>query len=449
MSLKEESKKKKVIIKWRAYVKMLKHVLRFGSNAKDKSQYKEVMGVLIGHLVDQPGIIKDVIIEDAVPISHGGHVEVAFKPEDYGSFSVVDSRYADKGWFSVGWYHSHPGLTCFFSAVDVRNQMGWQGPNPSAVGIVWDHTRLGGEDGDMGFDVYRLDEPQNPMSDYHEVPWIVEPPETEEFYLEGIVDLINSLQKGEPPILELNEVPDVFGDFEVPGINSMKSKEPELVYTEIADSLKGGIEKMADIFIQPLIQSLNEWARGMTQGIINKNVLMLQNLKGLKENLSKSMADLQSWFKYMMSEGLRDLWVFIDDKFDLDEEQLKKMQKSLDDLKLKMEQTFKEATDKALAGVIEDIAKKVGDAVDKLNNVNSNIESIAGTITSQKTTMESTLNTYIKKVEEIKKSGEETLSESIAKFKKELDPVDKDVEALQKDLSDIKISLKAILSMLK
>ena len=41
-----------VIIKPKAYMKMKKHVLRFASNVKDAAEFREVMGMLMGRLVD-------------------------------------------------------------------------------------------------------------------------------------------------------------------------------------------------------------------------------------------------------------------------------------------------------------------------------------------------------------------------------------------------------------
>ena len=54
-----------VIIKPDAYYKMLVHVLRFGNKVRDRRQFKEVMGILIGRLEGEPDKkgIRDVIIE--------------------------------------------------------------------------------------------------------------------------------------------------------------------------------------------------------------------------------------------------------------------------------------------------------------------------------------------------------------------------------------------------
>ncbi|MCK4284982.1 MAG: Mov34/MPN/PAD-1 family protein, partial [Candidatus Lokiarchaeota archaeon] len=133
-----------VTIKPLAYYKMLLHVLRFGSKYLEHKKLSEVMGVLIGRLEGEDEI-KNVIVEDVVPVSHGGSIEVKFSVEQLGAFGEIDGKiweqYGDRGWFSVGWIHSHPGLGIFFSETDKFNQIFWQ-KNPSGIGIVFDHTYL-------------------------------------------------------------------------------------------------------------------------------------------------------------------------------------------------------------------------------------------------------------------------------------------------------------------
>ncbi|MBY9019376.1 MAG: Mov34/MPN/PAD-1 family protein, partial [Candidatus Lokiarchaeota archaeon] len=124
-----------VIIKSLAYYKMLIHVLRFGSKIIDPNQCKEVMGGLIGYIKTEEGDKEFLVIEDAVPVSHGGAIEVRYSSEQLGSFERIDSRvfekFGDRGWFSCGWYHSHPNLSPFFSGTDIQNQLFWQARNPA------------------------------------------------------------------------------------------------------------------------------------------------------------------------------------------------------------------------------------------------------------------------------------------------------------------------------
>ena len=165
-----------VIIQPKAYLKMLKHVLRFGSMAKKKSQFKECMGMLFGKLGDQKGTVRDVIVTDVAEFTHGGHIEVAFEDKDYVALAEINDSFASQGdgVFNVGWYHSHPGLSVFLSTVDVRNHLGFQTTNPSAIAIVWDHILLEdkNEEGkqDIGFETFRLTElGKGQYSDYKAV----------------------------------------------------------------------------------------------------------------------------------------------------------------------------------------------------------------------------------------------------------------------------------------
>ena len=306
-----------VIIKPDAYYKMLVHVLRFGNKARDRRQFKEVMGILIGHLEGEPDKkgIRDVIIEDAVPISHGGAIEVAFAPEDYVTFSMVDVTYAEKNWFSCGWYHSHPGLNIFFSSTDIRNQLGWQTPNPSAIGIVFDHTHLE-KPGNLGFRTFRLDNPaKGQMSGYHEVNTTVEPPDSIDYYLK-LVELINCVHSKEPPILEINEMPDFFGDITFPSESQILVKKPELNSTMILTSLKTGLTKLIELSIEPIIRTLNSWSDGIISNTVESNLQMRKDLITIKNSLSEGISTLQKDFKFSIKEKLNELDMYIDDKFE-------------------------------------------------------------------------------------------------------------------------------------
>ena len=68
-----------VVVKPQAYIKMVKHVLLYGnSNLADSV---EVMGICYGKEEDGK-----LIQYDAVPISHGGAIEVEFSPEELCRF---------------------------------------------------------------------------------------------------------------------------------------------------------------------------------------------------------------------------------------------------------------------------------------------------------------------------------------------------------------------------
>ena len=128
---------------------MLHHVVEHANRLK--SGWKEVYGLLVGY---NKG--KHVIIEDAVPITHGSSIHVQFRMDDYIFAAGVNDLLVEKTnkHFFVGWYHSHPGLGLFLSGTDIVNHLGFQNLNPLACAIVFDHTLI--ELGDEGFQVFRL-----------------------------------------------------------------------------------------------------------------------------------------------------------------------------------------------------------------------------------------------------------------------------------------------------
>ena len=301
----------KVIIKPQAYLKILVHALRWGSTAIPREQYKECMGMLIGKNEGN-----DVIVHDMVPINHGGSIEVNFSPNDYVAFSMVDAQFAESGLFTIGWFHTHPGLDLFLSSVDVRNHLGWQTQNPLAIALVFDHMHLQ-EEGNLGFKIFRLNHVDaGPVWDYHEVPWVLEAPSDTNLYKEGIKQLIDNLHRKMPVILEINEVSDVFGELKIPSTNALRSKIPELDASKIIESFKQGMASLGEDFIAPLTRFLVSWSQEISTKVMGGNVKILQTIVGLRESMNKGMQNIVNWFKYQVGEKINSVDVFVDDRFE-------------------------------------------------------------------------------------------------------------------------------------
>ncbi len=440
--------KSKVIIKPLAYYKMLVHVLRFGSIAKKKSEYNECMGILIGELQGEAEI-KDVIVHDAVPINHGGRVEVKFAETDYISFAAVDADFFEKGWFSVGWYHSHPELSVFFSAVDIRNQLGWQTQNPSAIGIVWDHIRFETIEGDMGFETFRLDDPSKEMSsNYHTVETVVEPPDSIEFY-QKIKELIDSIHSKEPVILEINETPDVFGDISMPGQSQMMAKQPELELMDILQSLNEGVAKFTAAFFEPLIRFLNRWAQDTSNQVIKSNIKMRDTLVNLRNNLANSLNQLQNWFKFALIESFGEVDGYIDDKFDLLDENKEKLKRMLDELKDTIESQLDKLFEEKIDNMLKDISFALEGGAAKFKNVQSSSQKNFDFIDQNNKIVKDTA----KKIKELSSSIEKGIDINVknigSQINKNLSQLAKEISETSKKQEDLISNLDASLSILE
>lgn len=96
---------------------------------------KEVMGLLIGHVLKDADGVYVKVIESATSDLDADEVSVRFKKEAIeGLFESMDRCIGDA---VVGWYHSHLGIGCYLSDVDIRTHTGIFG-NEAGFAIVID-----------------------------------------------------------------------------------------------------------------------------------------------------------------------------------------------------------------------------------------------------------------------------------------------------------------------
>eukprot|EP00918_Siedleckia_nematoides_P038784 GHVU01084378.1.p1 GENE.GHVU01084378.1~~GHVU01084378.1.p1 ORF type:complete len:337 (+),score=44.35 GHVU01084378.1:72-1013(+) len=95
----------------------------------------EVMGLMLGEFVDDYTIrVVDVF---SMPQS-GNSVSVEAVDPAYQTAMLDMLKITGRGELVVGWYHSHPGFGCWFSATDVSTQQAFERLNSRAVGVVVD-----------------------------------------------------------------------------------------------------------------------------------------------------------------------------------------------------------------------------------------------------------------------------------------------------------------------
>ena len=404
--------KGKVTVKPLAYYKMLLHVLRFGNKNKAPDQCVEVMGVLIGYLEGE-GYVKDVVIEDAIPISHGSSVEVEFSINDYIYFEKVMSMFEQEGSnrFMVGWIHSHPNLFqhhVYFSSTDVKNQLSWQNDlNPSGIALVFDHSYVNIPE-DMGFKAFRLNDPSlGQSSKFHEVRnVVVEAPDSLEFYYK-VIELINSIYLKEPPLLEINETPKIFGDIKVPELNELKSKIPEFNSSRILLSFKKGISQFLDLSVTPLINYLNNLSKNITNLIETYNLQMRADLLKIKDTINTGIDKIQIKFKDDLNSNLFNAEGYVDDKLDqLDVEQ-EEIYKTINLLAEEFKEKLNSTIEKRMKTVLEEISAKYNNAVDKIVEI-KNINTIEKIENSQLS-----LNRLLEQINNFNSKFSENLKESL------------------------------------
>ena len=437
-----------VKIKPTAYYKMLVHVLRFGSRVRDQSDYKEVMGILIGHL-EGDGEIKNVIIDDAVPISHGGAIEVRFKPQDYAKFSTIDEQLANKNQFSVGWYHSHPNLGIFFSGTDVVNQLGWQTQwNPSGIGIVFDHTYLENEN-DPGFRTFRLDDPSKGQSSgYHEVNTIVEPPDSIEFY-NKIINLINSIHTKEPPILERNEELDLLGAVKFPNEDQLIPKGSELNSDVLISSIKEGIFTLIENLTQPIITSFNDWSNMLMQETGTLNVTMKDNLIEIKDKINSEMGKIQDYVKNSISSRLNKLDDGIYVKLESLINKYREVEKAINEFKDQIEKS----TEQEINEILQDKLAKYKDFAGSLKEILENTETLNNKILDIIDLQSEELNSLNKIINKTQENSLTQLSKYQEQekeiFLNNIKPINNQMKEIKREIADFRGQLDNSIGLFK
>ena len=137
---------KEVIVRFKAFKEMVKYLSQYSSNEIPRDNWVESMGFLFCNVEGDY-----YIIEDAVGMASGSELDVQLSPMTFGNIQQIESEHEG---FIGGWWHTHPGLSLFFSETDVKNQVFYQQANPDGLGIVFDHTMIDEEF--IGFKIFRL-----------------------------------------------------------------------------------------------------------------------------------------------------------------------------------------------------------------------------------------------------------------------------------------------------
>jgi len=203
---------KPVIIQAEAYKTIILYASRYANKEIPKADWKEIYGILTGYVDDD-----FVYVENAYALTFGHDTDVQLDQRHYIFIDEIQQQLDEEGknHFIVGWFHSHPGLSLFFSYTDLINQLGFQAKNEDAIGLVFDHTLLGKKreeiignniltKHDTGFEIYKLTDvnmdPNAPSyeTNYHQVDYIVQG--LNKFFFANVLAELASLSSAGRPL---------------------------------------------------------------------------------------------------------------------------------------------------------------------------------------------------------------------------------------------------------
>lgn len=155
-----------VLLTLKAYKRIVGYAVRYANQNLNTDKWREVYGILIGVIEKD----EKVVIKDAIPMVVGDRAGVKYENKQYVDMAQIDASVYERSVqdnrddFIIGWWHTHPGFGFFYSPIDCMTQLGYQLPNPFAVGLVFDHSEKESDSHFLGIAGLRLKNPERGIS---------------------------------------------------------------------------------------------------------------------------------------------------------------------------------------------------------------------------------------------------------------------------------------------
>jgi proteasome lid subunit RPN8/RPN11/uncharacterized protein YoxC len=430
-----------VVIKPKAYLSMLKHVLNYGNEFLTESV--EVMGICYGAIEGGK-----IIQYEAVPISHGGAIEVDFAPEDYAAFAMVDEQMSEKGYFAVGWYHSHPGLEAFLSKVDIKNHLFYQKEQtPHAYAIVFDHTYFnrGEPNIALGFKAYRLNDIKRGVhSDYHEIKYEVEPPDDLSYYSE-VQSIIESLQTKKPIIKEAREGLDDLGVWEEESDEATESEEgPKDPFKDIKQGLDEGLNGIKNSLFAPMLDTFQIFSADTESAALKGPKVMIKALEEMRDSISSGLGRVKTYFEKALEKEIVDVTASIDSSIkEYVKGQLeipKKTQSVVDNVSTSLSKIIGNQLENSLSGILgkfKGILDTAQDLANKQTQFTGIIDKQGEAITSFAQNVKSNMDALNQSAGTVPKQISASVSKKTDSVKTSLDDIKKNNNEIKKLIDDL------------
>ncbi len=461
------------VLSLEAYEQIVLHATRFANTKVPMDSWKEVMGFLVGE-VDSDG--NTVRVKKAIPMAHGSSVEVEFGDEQYIWTAQINEWAAERDMFIVGWYHSHPGLGLFLSGTDITNQLGYQGPNPQAVALVFDHTKAKNP-GDPGFAVFKLDNPDlGTMSDFHAIRYEIEEVDIEK-YINSLYEFSERAMLKQPLSPEYGEDVSALGgssddagsvDISTTPLGNIEITLPSVNVDLVMEGMLSGFRRFTEEVIPPMLMASNEQSKSTAnafQDLANRQVKSLNELQELlsigvgelrkqvmakiddshegltnimstnfsdqKEVLTKATDDISDMEDRVMDEVVKtreelanQIGVKMAELTDMVAEDLKGISDTLNDVQKDLVDQFKlsiEATHDELSNAIDlmksQVLERLAGIKEGLKPKEEPVREPAITVDQMKPIITQELETVNKKIDEVKSTHNQILEKILLKLK--------------------------------
>lgn len=433
-----EKKTGKIFIKKEAFRNMVTHVLRFGSNVLENSV--EVLGICLGKYNDTDD---RVIIENTIPLTHGEKVEIGFDKEMYELFTQIKKKYSSE---LIGYYHSHPSWGLYLSESDLGNIQFFQNEKfPQGFCIVFDHTLMG-LGGNLGFEIFRLDDYTN-IDKYSSVSYEIEIPSTLE-YFKWIQKFMEDFQKKSPILIkEINEIVETIpGDLqEIPTSEIPEQIEEELKkYPEITSIISGfkqGSERFSEVFMNTFQNQIGVWITDIEQGNSRGTEYITKSVDKMKQAVVSGLLKVSSWFKKTLNETVFEFKNTVSNYVDTRIDTHKQVTEEISEVKQNLVNNLNNLIENKLKNIeseIEDTANSTTQKLEETTQINIKMEEMIKRLEDHLTTINNQTKIF---TQEIEKKVETSINPLQTNFHEKIEKLSAELDPFKNNYSEIRILL--------
>jgi len=433
-----EKKTGKIFIKKEAFRNMVTHVLRFGSNVLENSV--EVLGICLGKYNDTDD---RVIIENTIPLTHGEKVEIGFDKEMYELFTQIKKKYSSE---LIGYYHSHPSWGLYLSESDLGNIQFFQNEKfPQGFCIVFDHTLMG-LGGNLGFEIFRLDDYTN-TDKYSSVSYEIEIPSTLE-YFKWIQKFMEDFQKKSPILIkEINEIVETIpGDLqEIPTSEISEQIEEELKkYPEITSIISGfkqGSERFSEVFMNTFQNQIGVWITDIEQGNSRGTEYITKSVDKMKQAVVSGLLKVSSWFKNTLNETVFEFKNTVSNYVDTRIDTHKQVTEEISEVKQNLVNNLNNLIENKLKNIeseIEDTANSTTQKLEETTQINIKMEEMIKRLEDHLTTINNQTKIF---TQEIEKKVETSINPLQTNFHEKIEKLSAELDPFKNNYSEIRILL--------
>ena len=357
-----------VFIKMSAFKDILSHAFRFANITPGDND--QVLGFCTGSRdLDN----NNIIVNRAIPITHGDIVEIGFSEKIHKVLIQTKEEAKNENSELLGWYHSHPDSeSFFFSDVDKKNHLYFQNEqNPNAIGIIFDHSKLQ-KGSNFGLEVFRLEDlKKGAKSDTIKVEHEIEAPTSLDFY-RWVQKLVEYGQTKNPIIirekLEMNDQapPDLQ---EIPMSVGQLDSGIELKYPNIepvVEGVKKGLQNFSNLVLNNYKTELETWSTEFNDGALIGLNKISDSLAQMNLAINNGFDKVEKWIDINFKERIDEYKGKIEGYVKKRLEGQKELKSNADKIKESLASEINKNLEQSIESISKSIKKDLNETINKL-----------------------------------------------------------------------------------